>query len=66
MFDVDRSGAITVDEIKKILGGAGTVPPPQASITIPPASDKTNSQVFTKPINSVAKAPPQQIDDSEW
>lgn len=27
MFDVDRSGAITVDEIKKILGGAGSAPP---------------------------------------
>jgi calcium-dependent protein kinase len=23
MFDVDKSGAITVDEIKKILGGGG-------------------------------------------
>lgn len=24
MFDIDKSGAITVDEIKKLLGGGGT------------------------------------------
>lgn len=63
MFDVDRSGAITVDEIKKILGGAGTAPPSTSQPLPPASSDKTatNSQVISKPINSGTKAnnPPQ-------
>ena len=60
MFDVDQSGAITVDEIKQILGGKapGGSQPSQIKL-----GDDSNSFV---PGSDALDPKPNLIDDEEW
>lgn len=55
IFDYDRSGAITVDEIKKILGGGGG-----------PKGEKKRDSVAVA--SSVGAQPTENagVDDAEW
>jgi Ca2+-binding EF-hand superfamily protein len=68
MFDVDKSGAITVDEIKKILGGGGGGA--GANLHLKPA-DTLKSQITQNlgghmPSSQIHSPDVNLIDDSEW